>query len=341
MSRTDKGFQPILAERKTPVLEKLQYPKLASPKLDGIRCLIRGGRAVSRKLKDIPNVYVQDSLRGLPDGLDGELVVGNANTDRTFNATTSGVMSRDGEPDFKYMVFDFHIEGEADRRFIDRLTDAEAIVEDYKEAYPWLEIVAHSYVYNADDVAAYEEKWVQKGYEGLILRSLDGPYKYGRCTMKEQTLLKVKRFTDAEALVIGAVERMHNSNAQERDERGYAKRSHAKAGKVGTGTLGALICRLGVRKDGALVPAGEDTSPDDWVDFEIGTGFTDEERATLWARRDTDLIGTFHTFKFQGLTPDERKPRFPVWKGERHADDIFSTRGQQAQAVNALSAERE
>jgi DNA ligase-1 len=318
MARIEKGFQPMLAERKKPDLDKLTYPLLGSPKLDGIRCIIRNGEALSRKLKPIPNSYVQDSLRGLPEGLDGELIVGGEVDSRVWNGTQSGIMSRDGEPDFSYWIFDTV----SSANFADRYNRACEIVLEYAEAYPWLRIVPHHLLNSPEEAMTHEENYVSKGFEGLMLRSLDGPYKFGRSTLREGYLLKLKRFEDAEAIVIDVVERMHNANEQERDERGYAKRSHAKAGKVGTDTLGALVCCIGVREDGSLVPADEVPFPHERVEFEVGTGFTDEQRAALWARRDTDLIGSVHTFKFQGLTPDERKPRFPVWKGERNTGDL-------------------
>lgn len=315
MARTQTGFQPMLAERKKPDLTKLKFPFLGSPKLDGIRCIIDDTQALSRKLKPLPNGYVQDSLRGLPKGLDGELIVGGEVDSRVWNGTQSGIMSRDGEPAFKFWIFDYVAEGIG---FENRYNTARQIVEEYAPAYPWLRVVPHHLIKTVAEAEHYEEHYTSKGFEGLMLRSLDGPYKYGRSTLKEGYLLKLKRFEDAEAVVVGVVERMHNANEQERDERGYAKRSHAKAGKVGTDTLGAFVCRIGVCADGSVCLPGEGAQD---VEFEIGTGFTQEDRDALWSRKDTDLIGSKHIFKFQGLTPDERKPRFPVWKGEWFALD--------------------
>lgn len=85
----------------------LKYPLMVSPKLDGVRCLILNGVAVSRNLKPIPNKYIQ-SLIGVSklDGLDGELIVGRETSKTVFNDTTSGVMARDGEPNFMFRVFD-------------------------------------------------------------------------------------------------------------------------------------------------------------------------------------------------------------------------------------------
>ena len=55
-------------------------------------------------------------------------------------------------------------------------------------------------------------KNLDDGYEGLMLRAPDGPYKFGRSTVKENTLLKVKNFLDDEAEVIGFKEQTTNTN---------------------------------------------------------------------------------------------------------------------------------
>lgn len=93
---------------------KISFPMLASPKLDGIRCTVWGGEAFSRSLKPIPNAFVTETIRAaaLPYVLDGELVVGPAQAKDVYRRTVSGVMSRDGEPDFTFWVFDIVRQGE-------------------------------------------------------------------------------------------------------------------------------------------------------------------------------------------------------------------------------------
>ena len=88
-------------------LKLLQYPLAASPKLDGIRALHLGDRVVSRKLINIPNKFVQSQLANADfRGLDGELIVGPATAEDVYRKSNSGVMSHDGEPDFKLYLFD-------------------------------------------------------------------------------------------------------------------------------------------------------------------------------------------------------------------------------------------
>ena len=51
-------IKPLLATKAQ--YDKIRYPVLATPKLDGIRCLMVKGTAMSRSMKPIPNTFVQD-----------------------------------------------------------------------------------------------------------------------------------------------------------------------------------------------------------------------------------------------------------------------------------------
>lgn len=288
---------------KAPDLALLRFPLLASPKLDGIRCCIIDGVPMSRNLKPIPNRFVRETLYGLPP-FDGELICGAPTGADVWNRSQSGIMSADGEPDFTFHVFDAI--GCPDMRpFADRFDAVGAWLNDAAERtgglHPdFVSLVDHVQIDTLAELQAFEEQCVAAGYEGVMLRDPRGPYKFGRSTAREGWLMKLKRFEDYEAVCIGAVEQMHNGNEMTRDELGRAKRSSAKAGKTGKGTLGALVCQ----RDG--------------VTFEVGSGFDDATRAALWARLPVlELV----TFKCQGFTPDG-KPRFPVFKGVRSAADV-------------------
>lgn len=285
----------MLAGKAPADLTQLRYPVLASPKLDGIRCTILNGVATARSLKPIPNNYVRRALEGIPDGVDGELMVEGG-----FNACQSLFMSRDREePNFWFFAFDwyktfgFHV----DVPFETRLEELTLWSE--RHGHNNLHVVEHVEIHNSEQLAAYEAQCLSDGFEGVMVRDPAGPYKHGRSTTREGFLLKIKQFADEEAVVIGAVERMHNENELEQDNLGHAKRSHAKAGMVPAGDLGALVCRT---EDGA--------------EFQIGTGFTAAQRVELWEYPGNDIIGRVVTFKHQ---PDPggrlagQAPRFPVF----------------------------
>lgn len=276
----------------------LKYPMLLSPKLDGIRCLIIDGVAVGRSLKPLPNKYVQ-KIFGRPElnGLDGELVVGQPTAKEVFQATSSGVMSIEGEPEVSFWVFDDFSESGG---FQHRLSAARRRIKNQK----FCEIVPHNMVINADELSIWEEGYLELGYEGVMLRHPDGPYKHGRSTAKEGWLLKIKRFEDSEALVIGFSELMHNANEAKRNQLGHLERSSHKANKVGKQMLGALTV-----KD---LKTG--------IEFDIGTGFTEDQRKLLWAAGDS-LLGKVVRYKSQP-TGVKEKPRFPVFLGFRDAVDM-------------------
>lgn len=290
-------FKPLLAYT-VKDMEKLEYPLLASPKLDGIRCLIRDDQPVSRSLKPIPNHYIQDELAFYPP-FDGELLVGDPLDPAAFNKSTSGIMSHGGNPDFTFWVFDWIEPETVHLPFEDRLKAAKDMLRAHGEKYYRAEIVPHTKVENAEELAELEAHYVALGYEGVMVRTPWGSYKYGRSTERQGLLGKVKRFADTEGTIVGFEELMHNENEAEINELGYQERSHAQAGQVPGNTLGSL-----------------EVSHPDWEEtFGIGTGFTADERLTLWQNRD-NLIGQKVKFKHQPSGAKD-KPRFPVYLGLR------------------------
>lgn len=284
------------------VLENIgdaKFPLLASPKLDGIRCLRVGGQTLSRKFIAIPNKYIQLSTSNLPDGLDGELMIKGA----TFNQIQSGIMSEDGEPEFEYWVFDY-------------VTDTSIPYYKRMEQLGALSLPAYCKkvlpvaVNNIEELSQLENVWLAQGFEGVMLRSFASPYKNGRSTLREHYLLKLKQFKDSEAKIIGFVEQMHNMNEAETDELGHTKRSRHQENMVPAGTLGKFI----------VVEIGN--TPWKGEEFKIGTGegLTATLRQEIWNNRDHYLNKTI-TYKYQPHGVKDL-PRLPIWKGFRHEEDI-------------------
>src|SRR5690606_8348078 len=86
-------------------------------------------------------------------------------------------------------------------------------------------VVPHRLINNEAELLDYERVTVDAGFEGLILRDPNGPYKYGRSTAREGWMLKLKRFKDSEAEVIGVEEEMHNGNEAKVNALGLTERS--------------------------------------------------------------------------------------------------------------------
>jgi len=295
-------LKPMLA---SPAPAKITFPVYASPKLDGIRAIVKNGVLLSRSLKVIPNDYVQDKLGvGGLDGLDGELVVGPPNHNNAMQATTSGIMSRDGKPDFIYWVFDYWTEPDIpyDARY--RLL-SKGINSTFRARHPQVRLLPHEILTNESQLVEYETFAVNQGFEGVMIRKHDGLYKYGRSTAREGYLLKIKRFEDSEAVVIGFEERMHNENEATINALGYQERSSHKDNLVPMDTLGSLVV-----KD---VKSG--------IEFGIGTGFDDHTRSQIWQNRQR-YLGRIVTYKHFANAGVKVAPRFPVFKAFRGEWDL-------------------
>jgi DNA ligase 1 len=289
-----KTFKPMLASPAD--LDAIRYPIFASPKLDGIRASVVGGKLLSRTLKEIPSRHIFDMLSDPAlEGLDGELIVGDPTSPTCYRDTVSHVMADNKLFPFTYYVFDLWNHSQ---HFYQRRLDLAYRVAQLNN--PRIKLVAHAQLENREQLDAYEADRVADGHEGIMLADPKATYKFGRATTKGGELLKVKRYVDSEAVVIGVEEEMFNGNAAETNELGRTKRSTAKDGLVPKGTMGALIVRD--------VKTG--------VEFNIGTGFTATDRVTFFDRGGDAAKGLIIKYKSFPIGVKD-KPRHPVYLGLR------------------------
>lgn len=285
-------IKPMLAQTLEDFSD-LKFPVLATPKLDGIRCLKVNGQVLSRKFKSIPNRHINALLSSLPDGLDGELMIPNA----AFNSIQSAVMTVAGEPDFRYYVFDYVKNIETS--YQTRMTDLICLeLPDY-----CIKIIP-SLIKNESELRQFEEQSLIEGYEGAMVRSPNSPYKNGRSTVKEGYLLKIKRFKDSEAVILDFEERMHNANEAVTNALGHTERSSHKANLIPTNTLGAFVVEDLYSK----------------MKFKVSTGMDDVARQHAWNNQES-LKGKILKYKFQEAGMKDL-PRFPVFLGYRDERDM-------------------
>jgi ATP-dependent DNA ligase len=292
-------FKPMLAST-IKHMNLLRFPLLVSKKFDGLRASMQEGRLVSRTLTDIPNTNVQKMFRGIPDGVDGELIVGDPWLQGCFNRTQSVVMSDDKPAvDLCYYCFDKY----SKKPFIDRLADAAFAIHDHEYTC----FVEHQVVNSVDEIDVILKPLIEAGWEGLMLRDPYGRYKEGRSSEAEGLLLRIKPFVDFEGEVVGYIEREHNGNVATTDNLGHTKRGSCQANMSGLDDLGALVV-VGING------LWKGTT------FKCGTGFDAQERKELWKTRNT-LIGRIAKMKYQ-LVGSKDKPRIPVFLGWRDPRDM-------------------
>jgi DNA ligase-1 len=214
----------LLAQKWTPEHDPSGWHM--SEKLDGVRAYWDGKRFVSR----LGNVYFAPPwfTEGLPDfPLDGELFVARGE----FQRTVSIVRRHNGGDEWgevSYLVFDAPSHGGL---FEARLKEVRSAVK----GVPNAKAVKHTRCKGQDHLERELAKVEKAGGEGLMLREPSSEYVGNRSA----TLLKVKTFHDAEAVVIG-----HTAG------RGRHK-----------GRCGALQVRR-----------------DDGTEFKVGTGMSDQQR---------------------------------------------------------------
>jgi DNA ligase-1 len=287
--------RPMLAEQIESV-DDLRFPLMASPKLDGMRCIMVDGRAMTRNFNPIPNQFIREWLEEhVADGIDGELMVRGADG---FSQTSGDIRRADGKPNFVYNVFDC-VTSDSNEPFQSRYHKLEQYVQ--SEKLQRVEVVPHVLVKSQQDLSAYEEKAVARGFEGVMVRSLDGPYKFGRSSVREGYLLKIKRFKDSEAVILDMSPMLHNENEAEEDAFGRTKRSSHQENKVELDTLGKFHVK--------------DIHTGQVFDVGTGRGLTQEVRKQIWENR-AKYIGKIIKYKYQECGTKDL-PRFPVWLGFR------------------------
>ncbi len=293
----------MLAKQGNP--SDIKYPVAIQHKLDGIRAMVVDGKLLSRTLKPIPNLQIRAALAGPEfEGLDGELIVGDPTAAGCMQRTSSFVMApnKTGEP-WTFYVFD---KWDEPGFFQSRHREVAGRVARYSGFGCPLISLSYSIANSASELGTLEAAAVEGGHEGIIIRALDAPYKFGR-SGKFGPLLKIKRFIDFEAEVIGVYEEMYNSNTATTNALGRTERSTKKEGMIGKATLGGLILRAV-------------NGPHAGQEFRCGSGFSKEQREELWLASDF-YLGQYAKIKSFPIGVKDA-PRFPVFLGWRDKRDF-------------------
>jgi DNA ligase-1 len=305
-----KTFKPQLAPNEKVDLSTLSYPLLASTKLDGIRCIFYKGQILSRSLKQIQNKQLRERfevIRAYTEKwnliLDGEIY----SPKLTFQEITHFVMTQDLEDevlpeDLKFYCFDCIFEERFDSKFTIRLNNAEAECKLFPNEIVFVE---HWTVYGEEEVQQVFDKVLLKGYEGLILRDPNGKYKFGRGTIKEGLIYKVKPFVTFDAKITGVEQSTEVNEDAEKKTNELGRSVTSK--KIGDRHL--------IEKASAF-----------WVDYEgkplkVILAMTDPEKVAVWANR-ASLIGK--TIEYKGMKigmKDGGVPRHPVYLRMRDDKD--------------------
>ena len=295
---TDKPFRIMKGDPVDP--KHLRYPLYVFPKFNGFRGYVKDGVVYTASNKPFKNKLLQEAFK-VANCHDGEFVVGDpSDGHNSLEKTSSVVTSQKPIDDLRFYVFDWI--GDLAAPFKNRIGFVAGAQFDKWEKFKIVRAPYH--VANCwEDVVRIERAYVEAGWEGVITRDPEAPYKCGRSTAREAYMGKLKQFKDAEFKIVGWEERMHNGNEATISETGRTKRSTAKAGKTGRGDLGALVLET---------EAGHQ--------FGCGTGFTDAQRGEFWRIKD-ELIGKHAKVKYHE-TGTKNVPILPVFLQIRPKEDM-------------------
>ena len=235
----EKRFEVSLANKYQDRIEKnkLDFPYIVEPKLDGVRCYIKmidgDIRMFSRKHKEFvacphiaKNEFVKKFFETYPDAiLDGELY--NHALKDDFNKIVSLVKKTKPKPEdleesaklVQYHCFDSYYPSEPQLLYLERKTRLLNIFEQnewiahlledlHKDCFylvglvwnPYFGILCEIGNITVDSEVMIEhciEHYVKKGYEGIMLKK-DVPYFFGRSF----DMLKYKKFFDKEFKIV-------------------------------------------------------------------------------------------------------------------------------------------
>ena len=186
------NLMPMLAV--TMDLDKVIYPVIVQPKLDGIRCIGTNNNKLSRKNREFTTLN-HINLSFLEDNiiLDGELM----DLTLSFQENTKRIKKyRKGLTEtIKYHVYDLPShKGTFGERYevlwnLGIPGDNIVIVDSFEAK-------------SKEDVLKYHSQFLAEGYEGTMVRTSDTKYEFNK---RSKSLIKVKDFKDEEFEIIDII----------------------------------------------------------------------------------------------------------------------------------------
>lgn len=283
-------------------LDKVNYPCIIMPKIDGVRGQIVKARVLGRTHKEHVNVHTQEHFgQDFLEGLDGEFVLNNRITSPSLcRDTTSAINTIEENPRLYLWCFDFLLGEMGTLPYKERLQALTTFVEELNEVndpeFTRIRVVPHSYANSKEEVLSAYNKFLDQGYEGIIIRDPNGLHKNGRCTANEANYLRIKPTADAEAVVIGVIEGNKNENEATLNAIGKTERSSHKENLVPNGMVGSLLCK------NSLYPEP----------FKVSAGCLTHEQRVYYFNNQEQIIGQTIKYKFMdhGEKDCPRQARF-------------------------------
>lgn len=240
--------KPQLAEDWNP--EKVKFPVMVQPKVDGVRGLNLFGRLSARSLRPFDNKHATLFFsQGAFLGLDGEMAAEHETNESLCRLTTSALNTIAGEPWLMWHVFDYLRPDTVELPYHIRYDMLVKRVEEIKAYHPELGAHLHlmpsvNHVHDMTTLECLIQDFAEAGYEGTIIRNPFGLHKNGRSSPAHRGLLRIKAFCDVDCIVLKINEGQTNMNEAKINRLGLTERSTHAENMVPNGMIGSMDCEL-------------------------------------------------------------------------------------------------
>lgn len=304
--------------------EKLRFPLIGMPKIDGVRGINLEGTIKQRTLKPLGNKLIEELFSGaLFVGFDGELAVAGAETAWDLcRRSTSLVRSSKGGTDVEWHLFDYLHPHVASLGYQERLKALQEYVEKLQREWngtpgvALLRVVPHTVLHSLEDFLNFENSCMEAGYEGVIVRDPFGKHKDGRATVKTGAYMRRKPFIDFEGEVVGFTEAKENQNEAVTNALGRSERSTHKENMVPKGMIGNIQKRVMqdvVYMDRTLLVKDQIVT--------VGPGEMPHEERIKFFNEPHLILGQIGKSKILAHGQKDN-PRMGTWKCFRDAGDV-------------------
>lgn len=263
-------FDVMLAPSELPNLTNLQYPMYLQPKYDGFRCVYYNGKLYTRTGLPFANVNLTTHFSKLfetsENVLDGELYMHG----KPFNEVSKILNAEDKPipPDMKFYVYDCIPikDWEAQKTnmtYTDRLKLMRTVIANISDRKKIVDTPTDK-INSAQEAVELYKKYLKDGYEGCMLKAVEGKYQWKRVTLRSGEMIKLKPFQSEDLEIIDVVQ-------------GEGKYEN---------TLGSIVV------------SGNNIAP-----TSVGSGFTDEDRKEIWENKNK-YIGKTVEIKYFEVSKD-------------------------------------
>jgi len=211
-------FLPMLANKWIERKKYVKYPCMTQPKLDGVRYTARklSENTVILKTRSDAECPFFDEIKNAICHLNLDpnvLLDGEFYSKRLPFRTLNGYCNRkkiDGKTGYntipkmdlesiEYNIFDCYFINHPEKTFNERYQYLIELLLSNNNNY--LQLVPVVQIDNESEIQTWHDKFVSDGYEGIIIRNINSPYKLKD---RSNNLLKYKNFQDAEFEIVGA-----------------------------------------------------------------------------------------------------------------------------------------